>query len=115
MPNKAVPQGIAAFVMLILALGGLIFSKKSSFVSLITSLVLITVSVLFFTISVAGSKVYVNWPLGNDYAYLWVPYLIGGLTVVAGGLMMFRTIVEMKNEIQHPAKPQGPQYNYLHK
>ena len=110
-----VAQGIAAFVMLILCVPGLIFSKKSSFVALITSLALITISVLFFTMSVAGAKVYTEIK-PEDYSFMsWVPYVIGGLTAVAGLLMGYRTFKVMKDEVKSPAKAKGPTYSYLHK
>ena len=51
-------HGIAALSLLGVSALGLVFSKKSSFVSLITTLVLITAAVLFFTVSAAGAKAY---------------------------------------------------------
>ena len=56
--GKAVAQGIAILVMLGLCVPGLLFSKKSSFVALLTSLALIVIAILCFTISVAGAKCY---------------------------------------------------------
>lgn len=114
LPKKASAQGIAIFVMLILSIVGIAFSKKSSFVEMVTGLVLITVSILFFTISEAGAKVYTEF-LKGDYAYCWVPYLLGGLLVVAGLLVVYKAVMTMKDEIKHPAAPKGPSYNYLHK
>ena len=112
--GKAVPQGIAAFVMLVLCVPGLLFSKKSSFVALLTSLALITISVLYFTISAAGLKAY-PFEQGKDHAYwliLWVPYVIGGLVVIAGLLMSYRTFMVMKNEVKSPSQSKS-QYSYL--
>ena len=113
-------QGIAIFVMLILCVPGLLFSKKSSFVALLTTLALITISVLFFTISAAGPKAYPLYHIPEkNHAYslmLWVPYLLGSFTVLAGGLMGYRTFKVMKDEVEHPtASSKGPSYNYLHK
>jgi hypothetical protein len=112
-------QGIAIFVMLILCVPGLLFSKKSSFVSLLTSLALITISVLFFTISAAGLKAYPAFLPAKNGEYslmLWVPYVLGSLIVIAGLLMSYRTFKVMKDEVQHPtASTKGPSYNYLHK
>ena len=117
--GKASAQGIAAFVLLVLCVPGLLFSKKSSFVALLTSLALVTAAILFFSISAAGVKSYPNYhirPKDNAYALiLWVPYVIGGLTILAGGLMGYRTFLVMKDEVKSPAKAKGPQYSYLHK
>ena len=110
-------HGIAALALLGVCVPGLLFSKKSSFVSLITTLVLITAAILFFTISAAGAKAYPtfhNYGKG-DYAYGWVPYLIGGLVVLAGLLMGYRTFKVMKDEIKRPSQQKGPHYSYLHK
>lgn len=110
-------HGIAALSLLGVSALGLVFSKKSSFVSLITTLVLITTAVLFFTISAAGAKAYPTFHTfgKGDYQYGWVPYLIGGLTVAAGLLMGYRTFKVMKDEVKAPAKAKGPTYSYLHK
>ena len=122
---KPVAQGIAIFVMLILCVPGLLFSKKSSFVALLTSLALVIIAILFFTISVAGSKVYdpknvefapANKDFGPQYSlYLWVPYLLGGLIIIVGGLMCYRTFLVMKDEVKHPTTSKGPTYSYLKK
>ena len=118
--GKPVAQGIAAFVMLVLCVPGLLFSKKSSFVALLTTLAMITVSVLYFSISAASAKCYtgIDFMPAKDHAYyliLWVPYVIGGLLVVAGLLMGYRTFKVMKDEVKSPAKAKGPTYSYLHK
>ena len=115
--GSASAQGIAALALLALCVPGLLFSKKSSFVALLTTLALITVSVLFFTVSAAGAKAYkVFHDFGTgDYAYGWVPYLIGGLVVAAGLLMGYRTFIVMKNEVKSPTQSKGPTYSYLHK
>ena len=119
--GKPVAQAIAALVMLGLCVPGLLFSKKSSFVALLTSLALITVSVLFFSISAAGAKCYTggyDFMPAEDNAYyliLWVPYVIGGLLVIAGGFMLYRTILVMRNEVKSPTQSKGPTYSYLKK
>lgn len=114
--GKCVGQGIAIFVMLILTVAGLVFSKKSSFVCMLTGLSLLVISILFFTISVAGQKVYVAFDVIGKYKYGWVPYLLGALILVAAGLVIYKTVLMMKDEIKHPtASNKGPTYNYLHK
>ena len=118
--GKPVAQGIAAFVMLILCVPGLLFSKKSSFVSLLTSLALITVSILYFTISAAGFKCYTGFDFmqPEDHAYyliLWVPYLIASFLIIAGLLMGYRTFLVMKSEIKSPSQSKGTTYSYLKK
>ena len=116
--GSASAQGIAAFVMLVLCVPGLLFSKKSSFVALLTSLALITISVLYFTISAAGLKAYPNFVQAEDNAYtlmLWVPYVIGSLVLIAGGLMGYHTFLVMKEEVKRPSQSKGPHYSYLKK
>ena len=116
--GSPVAQGIAIFVMLILCVPGLLFSKKSSFVSLLTSLALVTIAILFFTISTAGLKAYPNFLPAKDHEYsliLWVPYVLGSLILIVGGLMCYRTFKAMKEEVAHPTASKGPSYNYLHK
>ena len=120
--GSPVAQGIAIIVMLGLSFIGLLFSKKSSFVSLLTSLVLITISILCFTISVAGLKAYPNFPAANTddgspyYSLMsWVPYVIGGLALLAGVALGYRTFKVMKSEAGRPNQPKGPSYSYLHK
>ena len=117
--GTASAQGIAAFALMILCVPGLLFSKKSSFVALLTSLALITVAVLFFSISAAGPKSYPNWhiqPSNNEYALiLWVPYVIGALTIIAGALMTYKTFLTMKSEVKSPTQSKGPTYSYLKK
>ena len=118
--GSASAQGIAAFSILALCVPGLLFSKKSSFVALLTTLALITISVLFFTISAAGPKAYPLYHIPEkNHAYslmLWVPYLLGSLLVIAGGLMGYRTFKVMKSEVKNPTvSSKGPSYNYLHK
>ena len=109
-------QGVAIFVMLILCVPGLLFSKKSSFVALLTSLALVVIAILFFTVSKAGLKAYPTfWP-AKDHEYslmLWVPYVLGGLIVVAGLAMCYRTFKVMKEEVKRPTQPKGPTYSYL--
>ncbi len=117
--GSASAQGIAAFSLLVLCVPGLLFSKKSSFVALLTTLALITVSVLFFSISAAGAKAYPNYHIQpENHAYsliLWVAYVIGGLLILAALLMGYRTFKVMKDEVKSPAKAKGPTYSYLHK
>jgi len=116
--GSAVPQGIVAFSFLILSVFGLLFSKKSSFVALLTSLLLITTAILYFTMAPAGLKAYPNFLQAKDHEYyliLWVSYVIGALILIAGGLMSYRTIKVMKDEVKHPTQSKGPTYNYLHK
>ena len=111
-------QGIAIFVMLVLCVPGLLFSKKSSFVALLTSLALITISILFFSISAAGLKAYPKFLPAKDHEYslmLWVPYVLGGLIFIAGALMSYRTFLVMKDEVKHPTQAKGPSYSYLKK
>ena len=115
---SASAQGIAIFVMLILCIPGLLFSKKSSFVSLLTTLALIVISILFFTISAASAKsVPLHYPeTNNKYSLiLWVPYLLGAFILLAGGAMGYRTFLVMKDEIKRPSQPKGPTYSYLKK
>ena len=117
--GSASAQGIAIFVMLILCIPGLLFSKKSSFVALLTSLALVTIAVLFFTISAAGPKAYPNWHIPEaDHKYsliCWVPYVLGALIILAGGAMCYRTFLVMKDEVKHPTASKGPTYSYLKK
>ena len=116
--GKAVASGIAAIVLLGLSFVGLCFSKKSSFVALLTSLALITVSILFFTCSAAGLKAYPDYKPAENHDFTlmsWVPYVVASLTLIAGGLMLYRTILVMKSEVQHPTTNKGPSYSYLRK
>ena len=117
--GSAVPAGIAALSLLALSFVGLCFSKKSSFVALLTSLALITVAILFFASGAATAKAYPdlyqiaeNGEFSNMY---WAPYVIASLTLIAGGLMMYRTILVMKDEVKRPTQAKGPSYSYLHK
>ena len=115
--GSASAHGIAALSLLGLCVPGLLFSKKSSFVALLTTLAMITVAVLFFTISAAGAKAYPtfhNYGKG-DYLYGWVPYLLGGLIVASALLMGYRTFKVMRDEVKRPTQAKGPTYNYLHK
>ena len=123
--GKPVAQGIAIFVMLILCVPGLLFSKKSSFVALLTSLALITISILFFSISAAkesyttiseGWGAYNKKEPGPKFTLMsWVPYVTGSLIFIVGALMSYRTYKVMKEEIKRPSQPKGPTYSYLHK
>ena len=116
---KAIGQGIAIFVMLVLCVPGLLFSKKSSFVALLTSLALVVVAILFFTISAASAKAYpaLHHP-GKDGEYSimsWVPYVTGSLVMLAGLAMCYRTFLVLKAEAKAPVQPKGPSYSYLKK
>ena len=116
--GSAVGSGIAALVMLALSFVGLLFSKKSSFVSLLVSLALIVVAILFFTSSSASVTPYANVyevSDGNFSNMSWVPYVLGALTLIAGGLMGYRTVRVMIAETKRPSQPKGPSYSYLHK
>ncbi len=113
--TKVVAQGIAILSMLALCIPGLLFSKKSSFVSMLTSLALIVVSILCFTISAAGEKCYPFEKLDVGSRISWVPYVIGGLVFIVGALMCYKTFKVMKDEVKSPAKAKGPTYSYLHK
>ena len=117
--GSAVGSGIAAFVILILVFVGLFFCKKSSFVSLLVSLALITVAILFFSSSAATAKayseVYVLSEKGDFTNMSWVPYVIASLTLIGGGIMMYRTVLVMKEEVKRPSQGKGPSYSYLHK
>ena len=117
--GSASAQGIAIFVMLILCIPGLLFSKKSSFVAMLTSLALVTIAILFFTISAAGAKSYPNWHIpaeNNEYTLMgWVPYVLGAFIMLAGLAMCYRTFLVLKAEIKSPTQPKGPTYSYLKK
>lgn len=116
--GSASAQGIAIFVMLILCIPGLVFSKKSSFVALLTSLALVVIAILFFTISAAGLKAYPNFLPAKDHEYSlmnWVPYVLGSLIIIAGGLMCYRTFLVLKDEAKRPVSSKGPTYSYLKK
>ena len=116
--GSASAQGIAIFVMLILCVPGLLFSKKSSFVSLLTSLALVVIAILFFTISAAGLKAYPNFLPAADHEYSlmnWVPYVLGGLIIIVGLAMCYRTYKAMKEEVARPTQSKGPSYSYLKK
>ncbi len=114
-----VASGIAALVMLGLIFIGLLFSKKSSFVSLLVVLALITVAILFFTSSSASAVPYKNvYELSENGEFSnmsWVPYVLGSLTMATGLLMGYRTFLTMKDEAKHPTQQKGPTYSYLHK
>ncbi len=117
--GTASAQGIAIFVMLILCVPGLLFSKKSSFVAMLTSLALVTIAILFFTISAAGPKSYPNWHIpadNHEYTLMgWVPYVLGSLIMLAGLAMCYRTFLVMKDEVKNPTTSKGPSYSYLKK
>lgn len=113
--NSVVGQGIAVIVMLAIAIPGLIFSRKSSFVTLVTGLDLLVTSILLFTISNAGLKAYPYAQLVGHSLMNWVPYVVGALVVIAAGLVIYKAVMMMKDEIKHPVQPKGPTYNYLHK
>lgn len=117
--GKVVGAGVAAIVMLALSVVGLIFSNKSSFVTIVTGLMLITVSILFFTMEKSAINTYgsIHTFWYNDMYHIinWVAYVCGGLIVIAGALVVYKSIMMMKDEIKHPAKAKGPTYNYLKK
>ena len=110
--GKVVPEGIAAIVLLGLCVPGLLFSKKSSFVAMLTSLALIVVAILFFTVAAYGPKFY-NFPkLDKGSHFSWVAYVVGALTILAGAFMTYRTVMVMKNEIKSPSQSKSS-YSYL--
>ena len=117
--GKVTAHGISMYVLLVLCIPGLLFSKKSSFVSLLTSLALITVAILFFTLTYVNLKAYssviVNGEFAEEFNYLmWVPWLVGGLTMLAGLLMSYRTFKVLKDEVKQPMQAsKGPKYSYL--
>ena len=117
--GSAVGSGIAAFVILILVFVGLFFCKKSSFISLLVSLALIAVAIIFFASSAATAKayssVYVLSENGDFTNMSWVPYVVASLTLIGGGIMMYRTVLVMKEEVKRPSQGKGPTYSYLHK
>lgn len=111
--KSAVPHGIAAIVLLGLCVPGLLFSKKSSFVAMLTSLALIVAAILFFTVASYGPKFYEFSQPDKGSRISWVPYVIGGLTILAGAAMTYRTVIVMKNEIKSPSQSKGKSYSYL--
>ena len=117
--GSVVPSGIAELALLALSIVGLCFSKKSSFVSLLVSLTLITIAILFFCTSAASSVSYHYYHAvaeKGDFSNIgWVPYVVASLNLIAGGLMMFRTILVLKEEAKHPVQQKGPSYSYLKK
>jgi len=113
--GKVVPHGIAIIALLALCVPGLLFSKKSSFVSLITSLALIVVAIMLFAISSYAPKFYDFPKLDKGTHMSWVPYVIAGLTLLAGGLMGYRTFKVMRSEVARPTQQKGPSYSYLKK
>ncbi len=111
--GKVVPEGVAIIVLLGLCVPGLLFSKKSSFVAMLTSLALIVVAILFFTVASYGPKFYQFPKLDKGSHFSWVPYVVGGLTIIAGAAMTYRTVIVMKNEIKSPSQSKGKSYSYL--
>lgn len=120
---KVVGQGVIIIVFLALSFVGLCFSKKTSFFTMLTGLVLIVTAILFFTISGAMYKCYPNFVQlygENDKRISlmkWVPYLLGALIVIAGILVTYKAVMMMKDEIKHPVQDhkKEPTYNYLKK
>lgn len=106
--------GIAAFVMIIVSMVGIVFSKKSSFVAFLTGLALLTISILFFSMEASVNKIV---PIVyKDHASCgFVTYLIAALILIASGLVIYKSVLMMKDEIKHPAKSKGTTYNYLKK
>jgi hypothetical protein len=45
----------------------------------------------------------------------WVPYVVASLSLISGGLMMYRTILVMKDEVKKPSQAKGSSYSYLRK
>ena len=120
--TKVVGQGVVIIVFLAVCVPGLLVSNKTSFFTMLTGLLLVATSILFFTISKAGHACYpYETPVdldGNKLASLikWVPYLLGSLIVIAGVLVVYKAVMMMKNEIKHPvASNKAPTYNYLKK
>ena len=111
--GKVVPEGVAIIVLLGLCVPGLLFSKKSSFVAMLTSLALIVVAILFFTVASYGPKFYQFPKLDKGSHFSWVPYVVGGLTIIAGAAMTYHTVIVMKNEIKSPSQSKGKSYSYL--
>ena len=87
--------------------------------SFLTSLALITVAILFFASSAATAKAYPDvYQIAENGEFSnmsWAPYVIGALTLIAGGLMMYRTILVMRDEVKRPTQAKGTSYSYLHK
>ena len=112
---SVIGAGIAIIVMMVLSLVGLVFSKKSSFVMMITGLMMLTVSILFFTMEGAAEKSYPAFVFNEGKIITWVNYVAGALMIIAAALVIYKAVMVMKDEIKHPAKPKGPSYNYLKK
>lgn len=109
-----VAAGIAAIVMLGVTFIGMLFSKKSSFVMALCGLSLLAIAILFFTMEASVTKV-IRIPFEGKSNCGWVTYVLGALNLIASGLVIYKTVLVMKDEIKHPAKPKGPTYNYLKK
>ena len=113
--------GIIVFSLLVLSVPGLLFSKKSSFVALLTTLALIVVAILLFSISKASLKAYPDFVRAAKtdnpkfYNINWVPYVSASFLMISGLCMAYRTLGVMKSEMKKPTQSKGPSYNYLHK
>lgn len=112
-----VGAGIAAFVLLIVGGVAAGFSKKSSFVMMLTSLELIATAIVFFTMKGSIEKAYAAFALvEKDLVIGFINYFIGAIVLIAGLLLGYKTVMVMKDEIKHPTKSSsGPTYNYLKK
>lgn len=116
--GSTVGAGIAAFVMLVIGAVAVCFSKKSSFVMLLTSLELITVAILFFAMKKPVDESYALFSIVEDGMVLgFLNYFIASIVMIAGLLLGYKTVMIMKDEIKHPSakSSSGPTYSYLKK
>lgn len=115
-----VPAGIAFVVLTGLNIVALHFSKKSSFIAMLTGLSMFISSILLFTFTSSARKVYKSGAidyLAKDFGRMgWAVWLSASLMLLAAALVIYKSVLMLKDEMKRPAKSNnGPSYNYLKK
>ena len=109
--NGVSGQGIAVFVLMVLALGSFCFARKSSALLMLGGLLDVVASILFFAMEASKKVVY-----GSNRSFVnvgWTNYLIGGLLVLCGLIAIYYAFRSMRSEKKQFESKQS--YSYLKK
>lgn len=103
--------GIAAIVLMVLALASYIFSRKSSAFLMLGGILNVVASIMFFVMVASKNKVF-----GQDkeiVSVFWVTYVCGALLVLTGLISIYIAIKSLKQEKKQIASSKS--YSYLKK
>lgn len=106
---RASAAGIIGLLFILFALVCLVFNKKSSLLALMGGVFTALSGLMFILMNLWAVSIYHKTPVELS----WVTYVIGGLFIVLGALLIFVGVKALKEENLLLNAPKSKQYSYI--